>query len=177
MGNFQSMLDDELHQRYMGRRGVSKWVAFYGKPSIDRKLNIMLDQIESIVSDLPMEQIMIHRRKCESCKASLPKFRMISNALSDRLPNYKSKILELKECLEIDGERTNITGMHIFQKYKDRAKGVPFFIQNAKVSSRKQDFYLEPANDYFVVYVGKLDPFRFLATAFNIENEWIESAL
>ena len=177
MGNFQSLLDDELRKQYIGRRGVSKWIAFYGKPDIDRKLNIMIDKIESIVGDLPIEQIMIHREKCETCEVSIPKFKMISDALSSRLKNYKGKLLELKEKLVIDGERTNTTGMLIYKKYETDTKGVPFFIQNAKVSRKDGVYYLEPEYDYFVVYVGKLDPFRFLATTFNIKNEFMSTSL
>ena len=177
MGTFQSLLDEELRRKYTGKRGISKWVAFYGNPDIDRKLNIMIDKIESIVGDLPIEQLLVHRLKCPTCEESLPKFRLINNALSNRLPHYRGNILELNEKVVVDGRQTHTTGKKIYKKYENDAKGVPFVIQNAKVSRGEDGYYLEPLYDYFVVFVGKIDPFRFLATTFNIKNEWMESSL
>lgn len=177
MGNFQSMLNDELRRKNTGKTGVSKWIAIYGKPEVDRKLNIMIDNIEKIVGDLPIEQILVHRFNCQSCEESLPKFRMLNTILSERLPNYKGFTVELDEKIVIDGQRTNKKGIDIYKIYEKDAKGVPFVIQNAKVVNDPNEYYLEPLSDYSVVYVGKLDPFRFLATAFNVKNEWIDTSL
>jgi len=171
MGLLNQLQDEDFRSKYTGiSKYASKWKSFYGKDDIDRKLNQMLDDIQDIVGDLEFNQVIVHKADCPSCQESLPKFRMLKDALSERLPNYNGTELELKEKLRSNGELTEITGMDIYKLFENSVKGVPFITQDGLVDKNTG---MMRAATWFVSYVGKLDPFRFLASAFNVENDWV----
>jgi hypothetical protein len=174
MGAFESLREDDLRR---GAAGLSEhssaWRAFYGREDLDRKLNLMLDEIQDLVSEGRVEQIFVHDRDCPTCRESLPKFGMVSGALQGRLSNYASAEVELGQQVTLPGASGSVTGMEIYKLFREDTKGVPFVIQNARVSSGGGESRFEPSERFFVVFVGKLDPFRFLATAFNIDNKRI----
>lgn len=167
----QRILDKEFRDQYGGTsRYIDQWQTIFDDPTIDRKLNKMIDRIKDIIQDHPIEQIFIHDKVCKVCEGSLSKFNKLSIALSSRLSNYKGMTLELGESVNVDGR--SVTGLDLYKfKFSSQAKGVPFVIQNGTISKSNNRFFFEPKKDYFVAYIGDLAPFRYLATTFNIENE------
>jgi hypothetical protein len=171
MGALDYLEEEDLRR---GAAGISehssRWRRFYGKESVDRKLNLMLDEVQDLVGEGKISQLLIHDKECPSCRASLPKFEMVAGALTDRLPGYQSAKIELNEVTKLPGASGTVRGMEIFRLFQDDTKGVPFVIQNAEVVPGPGGGRFSPAEEFFVVFVGKLDPFRFLATSFNIDN-------
>lgn len=168
MGFLDQLQTNDLRKKNSGMSShISQWKAFYGKPDIDRKLNFMLDTIQDIVGEGNMNQVFIHDKDCPSCKTSFPKFTMLKKALSKRLKNYSGIEIELDEKIILEGKSTEATGRGIYEIFKVDTKGVPFVLQDASVNE-DGTFTLDK---WHVIYIGKLDPFRFLASAFNIENE------
>lgn len=172
MGLLEQLQTDDFRNKYAGiTTNSSKWQVFYGKENIDRKLNVMLDTIQGIIGDAKIDQILVHRHDCPACQASIPKFGMLKQALHDRIANYSGMEVELNENLRFNGEKLPTTGKTIYKSLQKQTKGVPFIIQNAEVSD---DGQVIPREDWFVSFIGKLTPFRFLATTFNIENQWMD---
>lgn len=171
MGLLKNLLDDEFKNKFgYGSEHADRWEVFYGKSDLDRSLNLMLDTVQDIAGESSIAQVLIHDRRCPTCKESLPKFTMIKKALESRIPNYKGVQLEMKEKLRIAGELTDVTGEKIYKIFESETKGVPFVIQNGEVEQHDQKKVFTPSNKFVVTYIGKIDPFRFLATSFNIKN-------
>lgn len=171
MGLLKNLLEDEFKTKFgYGSEHSDRWKIFYGKSDLDRSLNLMIDTVQNIAGDASISQVLIHDKRCPTCKESLPKFKMIKTALEDRMPNYKGTQLEMDEKLRIAGELTDVTGKKIYKIFESETKGVPFVIQNGEVVQRDQKKVFTPLNKFIVAYIGKIDPFRFLATSFNIKN-------
>ena len=168
MGFLDKLQDEDFQVRFGGASiHGGQWKTFFNNPDLDMKLNNMLDKVQDIIGDAHIGHWVIHDKICGSCKESLPKFRMLKDALSLRLPNYYAEEIELDETKHFNGG--TFTGRGLYKKLNDlnQTNGVPTFIQNVKVSNTGQ---VIPQEEWFVVFVGKLDLFRFLADAFNIEN-------
>lgn len=172
MGAFRSIIEKELRKNFQGSdKGSDEWESFYGDHKIDGKINRMIDKVKDLVDGVGLFQLFIHEHECPVCRESIPKFKMIAKSLENRIDGYKSYMIELNEKLRVDGE--TVKGIDIYREFEKRGetKGVPFVVQNLKLEKSGSEMVLVPG--FYVSYVGKIVPFRFLATTFNIENRYI----
>ncbi len=166
---------------------VEKYVDFFGfsdEGSVANvKINEMLETIERLYDkeSLPnITQIMLYSNSCGACQRSIPIWEKLTRALSMRLRNYTHMAIEINEAKEMGGYR--VTGGFIYQKYK--AKGTPVFLQDFKInvivkkhSNREEIREIVKNDDFYVLAEGQLQPFMFLAKAFDIPNAYTESKM
>jgi hypothetical protein len=157
------------------------------------KINEMLDEIERLYSKEAMPhvwQIMVHSYGCEHCQASVPMWKELTRALSLRLKRYASAMIEIDGDVEITNssapideeaainllKEAGLSGIKILQKFDIRS--IPFFLQNFTVEMPFKNKSITVKNlkssNFYVVSVGELQPFGFLATAFDMPNSFIE---
>lgn len=169
----------------------------FGEPEekANAKINEMLDMVEKLYNKGSMPeimQIMVYSRECGHCRDSLPLWKNLVIAIAKRLKKYsvvtlnESGIDLLPEEIdvpnaiemgsEIDLGDGKMSGMDLLKTFK--VNSIPFFLQNFTVDTviKRGNLTiknLKPSN-FYVVSVGELQPFGFLATAFDIPNLFIE---
>lgn len=166
---------------------VDNYVDFFGWDDEGSKknalVNDMLDEITTRYynpSMIDIMQIMVHAHGCSVCESSIVWWEKITKALEKRFNGkYYHVILEINEVIEINHEE--MSGGKLYEKFD--AKGVPFFLQNFKITTlRRQrgktsEILQMGRTDWFKISEGMLQPFEFLSTCFNIKNRYIEGKM
>ena len=177
---------------------VEKYVDIFGigdeYERANSKINEMLDVIEKLYSKDSMPeimQIMVYSKECNHCRDSLPLWKNLVTALSKHLKKYSVTVLNNSDDLlpeemdvpnaiemgnEIELGNGKISGLGLLKSFK--INSIPFFLQNFTVdtSLKRSNLMIKSikSSEFYVVSVGELQPFGFLATAFDIPNSYIE---
>ena len=160
---------------------AGKYVDIFGfgdeEERANSKINEMLDMIEKLYSKDSMPdimQIMVHSADCPHCQKSLPVWEKLVYALEIRLRKYTHATIEMGD--EINLGSTKVSGIDLYTKFQPN--GVPFFLQNFTIETVIKNNNMTIKNlkpsRFDLISVGELQPFNFLATAFDIPNSYIE---
>lgn len=156
----------------------------------------MLDKIEHIYAphssqfgtpneNIPeMYVLMIHKKGCSHCEASLHLFENIGKNLRKIFPKkFQYETVEFNQPFKLS--TMNVTGSQIYryfhesanEKYGKQVNGVPFYIQSFKCEKTKINhepfYYIKDLGYWWVSYVGGIQPLNFLSTMFAIPNPYL----
>jgi len=166
MGKLLDFYDDQMDRGSQKIQKKHATVDVIGKPKYDAMISSILDGATSIQNIDRIVNVLIHDKNCPSCKESVPIFLKIGSIVNGIIPTYKYYPIELSQQVS-DETGGKVTGLEIVKHFN--AKGVPFVIQNGTIE-RVDNIVTFVERPFFIQYIGKIDPIRYVSTVFNVDN-------